>query len=392
MIDQIEQLSELFPKMVEWRRYLHQHPELSYQERETSDYIASLLSEWGIEIRRGLAGHSVIGIIAGERPGPTVALRADIDALPIQDQKQCEYASQNPGVMHACGHDAHTSTLLALGNFFAARRAQLTGTIILVFQHAEEVSPGGAKAILETGILDQADVIYGVHLWSPLPAGQVFSAPGTIMAAADEFKIEITGIGGHGGLPHDTVDSIYIAAQTVVALQSIVSRNINPLEPCVVSIGVIEAGAGFNVIAERCSIVGTVRTFSVAVRQQVEARMRHIIEATADMYGGKADFHYIKGYPAVRNDDDEAARFTRVASERFGSEQTHTLTPIMAGEDFSYYLQQLPGCFMFVGAGAPNQETAYPHHHPMFDIDESAMLQAAELLAAMAITYMNERT
>ncbi len=390
MIDQIELLSELFPNMVKWRRYLHQHPELSFQEAHTSEFIAGRLQELGITVKRGLAGHAVIGIIAGELAGPKVALRADMDALPIQDGKTCDYASQRPGVMHACGHDAHTSTLLALGQFFSERRAQLPGTIMLIFQHAEELSPGGALAIMESGALDDADVIYGVHLWTPFPAGHVYGSSGAIMAAADEFKITISGRGGHGGLPHETVDSIYIAAQTVVALQSVVSRNIDPMEPCVVSIGVIQGGTGFNVIADRCEITGTVRTFNETVRQRIEERMRQIITTTAAMYGGQANFQYMKGYPAVVNDPAEAARFKRTGERCFGGGHTHSLQPIMAGEDFSYYLQRLPGCFMLVGAGNAERGIMHPHHHAKFDIDETAMLQAAKLLAAMALDYMNE--
>jgi amidohydrolase len=392
MNGQWEELSALFPSMVNWRRHLHEHPELSYQEENTAKFIAKLLDEWGVETIKGVAGHAIVGIISGELPGPTVALRADMDALPIQDEKACEYASKTAGVMHACGHDAHTATLLALGRYFSNRKDLLRGTIILVFQHAEELSPGGAQDILSSGVLDEADVIYGVHLWTPLQAGHVYSAPGAIMAAADEFNIHIEGKGGHGGMPHATVDSIYIAAQTVVGLQSIVSRNVDPIEPCVVSIGVIQAGTAFNIIAEQCKIVGTVRSFNEEVRELTKNRMKRIVESTAEMYGGRASFEFIKGYPPVVNDTREASRFTEVADRTFGEERVHGLQPIMAGEDFAYYLQRIPGCFMLVGAGNAEQGIVQPHHHPKFDIDESAMLQAAQLLASMALDYMQENS
>lgn len=390
MIERLDGIDDLFPDMVRWRRYLHERPELSYNERETANFIASRLAEWGVEVRRGAAGHSVIGIIRGEGRGPTVALRADIDALPIQDEKTCEYASRKPGIMHACGHDAHTAALLALARWFAERRRELFGTLMLIFQHAEEQSPGGASAVLESGAIDEADVIYGVHLWTPCPAGHVYSAPGAMMAAADEFRIEIAGKGGHGGLPHQTVDSIVVAAQTVTGLQTIVSRNVSPTDSCVVSVGIIQAGTAFNVIAEQCTMIGTVRSFDEETRALAEARLRRVAEDTAAMHGATAEVRYINGYPPLVNHDREVERFFHAAGRAFGTDRVHSMKPIMAGEDFAYYLRKIPGCFMFVGAGNKEKGIVYPHHHPKFDIDESAMPQAARLLASMALDYLAE--
>lgn len=382
------QIESLFSKMVEWRRHLHRFPELSFQEKQTSAFVARLLTEWGIEVRTNVGGYGVVGKIAGLHPGPTVALRADMDALPIQDEKACAYTSSVPGVMHACGHDAHTAALLGAAKLFSENRDRLHGNVVFLFQPAEEVSPGGAKPMIEEGALDGVDVIYGVHLWTPFPAGYVYSASGPVMAAADEFVIHIRGKGGHAGLPHETVDSIVIGSQLVVNLQTVVSRSIDPTEPCVISVGKIQAGTGFNVIAETCTITGTVRSFHTKTRDRIVERMRTICEATATMFGAEIKLDYKNGYPPVVNHPDEAERFQRVASELFGSEQVRRSPLIMAGEDFAYYVQRIPGCFIFVGAGNEAQGIAAPHHHPKFDIDESAMLQACKLLIGMTENYM----
>lgn len=383
-----ETLKSLFPDMVAWRRHLHRNPELSYQERHTSAFLADLLKSWGLQVKERVGGWGIVAEVRGGKPGATVALRADMDALPIQDEKTCEYASAVPGVMHACGHDAHTSALLAVAKLFAGRSGELAGNVRLLFQPAEEVSPGGAAPMIADGALDGVDAIYGVHLWTPFPAGSVCAAPGPVMAAADEYVIQIRGKGGHGGLPHETVDSIVVGAQLVVNLQTIVSRSIDPVEPCVVSVGKFSAGNSFNVIAETCTINGTVRTFDTRVRDRVVERMKDICDRTGDMYGADIRLDYKEGYPPVVNDAAETERFFQVATHLFGPERVNRCPLIMAGEDFAYYLQRVPGCFMFVGAGNAQAGIVSPHHHPRFDIDESAMLQSAALLAGMAEHYL----
>lgn len=383
-----EKLQSMFADMVAWRRHLHRHPELSYEEKRTSVFVADLLKQWGVEVRANVGGYGVVGTVYGAKPGPTVALRADMDALPIQDEKTCEYASTVPGVMHACGHDAHTAALLGVAKLFAEKRGELAGTIKLLFQPAEELSPGGAAPMIADGALEGVDAVYGVHLWTPFPAGKVYSAAGPVMAAADEFVIQIKGKGGHGGLPHETVDSIMVGAHLIVSLQTIVSRSIDPVEPCVVSVGKIQAGNGFNVIAESCSITGTVRSFDMRVRDRIVERMEQICARTGEMYGADIQLDYKVGYPPVVNDEAETERFFRVASHLFGADRAVRSPLIMAGEDFSYYLHRVPGCFMFVGAGNAEAGIVSPHHHPRFDIDESAMLQSAELLASMAEDYL----
>ncbi|RKN86660.1 amidohydrolase [Paenibacillus ginsengarvi] len=389
MKDLSAKLGLLFPDMVTWRRHLHRHPELSYEERHTSVFVAERLNEWGATVRTNVGGYGVEGTIQGSLPGPVVALRADMDALPIQDEKNCEYASTVPGVMHACGHDGHTAALLAVAKLLADHRESLAGTVKLLFQPAEELSPGGAAPMIADGVLNGVDAVYGVHLWTPFPSGSVYSAPGPIMAAADEFTIRITGRGGHGGLPHETVDSIVVGAHLVVNMQSIVSRSIDPTQPCVVSVGKFIAGNGFNVIAETCYINGTVRSFDVTVRDRIVERLQQICVQTGEMFGADIQLDYKPGYPPVINDEAETERFFRVAGSLFGADKTRRSPLIMAGEDFAYYLNRVPGCFMFVGAGNKEAGITAPHHHPKFDIDESSMLQAAVLLASMALDYLD---
>lgn len=377
----------IYPEMVSWRRHLHQHPELSFQEYETTRYVYDLLNQWGIQARIGKTGVGVIATIQGKRPGPTVALRADLDALPIQDEKNTAYASHVAGKMHACGHDAHTATLLGTAKILQQNSDALTGNVRLIFQHAEEICPGGALDMIADGALEGVDVIYGIHLWTPLPSGVFASLPGPFMAAADEFKINIIGKGGHGGMPHETIDSIVIGAQLVTNLQTIVSRTVNPLHTCVVSVGSFHAGESFNCIADQSILTGTVRTFDETVRAAVKQRVIEMTDRTAAIYGADADIQYEYGYPPVVNDETEAARFFRVAAPLCHDHQPRHLAGTMAAEDFAYYLQKVPGCYMFVGAGQINEETSWSHHHPKFDLDESAMLQAVKLFLSMVADY-----
>lgn len=389
MKDWTDLLEQTYPLMVEWRRHLHRHPELSYRESATAAFVAGHLRNWGLDVRTDVGGHGIVARLRGEAGGPVVALRADMDALPIQDEKLCEYASQVPGVMHACGHDAHTAVLLGVARILSFSAAKLPGDVLFLFQPAEETTPGGALPMIGEGALQEADAIYGIHLWTPFPVGTASSRPGAMMAAADEFVIEVKGRGGHGGLPHETVDSIYIASQLVVNLQSIVSRNTDPTECCVVSVGTFQAGAGFNAIAERALLKGTVRTFDESLRHAVKDRIQRIAEQTCLMHGAEAVIEYKLGYPPVVNDKTEIDRFFRAAANVMGDTAVSVSPPIMAAEDFAYYLQNVPGCFMFVGAGNAEKGIVYPHHHPKFDVDESSMRHAARLFLAMVKDRMD---
>ncbi|QUL57401.1 amidohydrolase [Paenibacillus tritici] len=383
--------SGLLPEMVKWRRHLHRHPELSYQEKETSAYVAARLAELGIEIRRSKAGYGLTGILKGRESGRTVVLRADMDALAITEENGREYASQHPGIMHACGHDGHTAMLLAAAAYYSSRREELKGEIRFLFQPAEEVCPGGAVGMIAEGVLEGADAVYGLHLWTPLPLGTVGSAPGPLMASADEFFIDMIGRGGHGGMPNRTVDSIVAGAALVTGLQSIVSRNVDPLRPAVVSVGTIQGGSAQNIIAERCRITGTVRAFDEETRHLIRRRIEEMAASVAAAYGAEAKVDYLMGYPPLVNDEAEYNRFYRVAPEALGPDaEVIRMEQIMPAEDFSYYVKEIPGCFIFVGAGNPDKGAVYPHHHSKFDFDEDAMLHGVKLLIAMADSSLNE--
>ncbi|TDF87926.1 amidohydrolase [Paenibacillus piri] len=376
----LQAVDSLYPEMVGWRRYLHQHPELSYYETETAAFVAGLLKQWGLEVRTQVGGNGIVARVTGNGQGPTVMLRADMDALPIQDQKSCSYASRVDGVMHACGHDAHTATLLGVAKILTEHREALNGDVVVLFQHAEEQSPGGAHSMIAEGALDDVDYVYGIHLWTPFPAGTAYCKEGPFMAAADEFEIVVKGKGGHGGLPHETTDSIVIGSQLVGNLQTIVSRNVDPTQPCVVSVGSFHSGTGFNVIAEQATLIGTVRTFDDELRSGVRRRMESIVGQTCAMNGADYSFDYKLGYPPVVNDAGETDRFFRAGARVM---QVKRAPLIMAGEDFAYYLHHRKGCFMFVGAGNREQGVVHPHHHPLFDIDETAMRDAARLFISM---------
>lgn len=382
-------LDKLFGAMVERRRHLHRHPELSFNEKETSTYVAGILKELGIEITEIGGGYGLVGRLRGALPGKTIALRADMDALPIQDEKECEYASQVPGVMHACGHDGHTSVLLAVAEYYSERLQELRGEIRLLFQPAEETCPGGAVDMIEAGALEGVDVIYGVHLWTPLPLGTAASVAGPMMASVDDFFIDIQGRGGHGGMPHKAVDSVVAGSSLVMQLQSVVSRSVDPLQPAVVTIGSIQGGTAQNVIADRCRLSGTARCFDESTRQVIRERIYALVEGITQSYGTEAHIHYITGYPSLVNDEAEFGRFNRSVGKVTGL-KGETAVRIMPAEDFAYYLQHVPGCFVLVGAGNEEKGIIYPHHHPRFDIDEGAMLHAAALMVSMAETYQDE--
>ncbi|EKP94065.1 amidohydrolase [Thermaerobacter subterraneus DSM 13965] len=381
-------LKALFGTMVAWWRHLHQHPELSFQEVETPRFIAERLKEAGIPARTGVGGRGVVGVVEGARPGPAVALRADFDALPIQDEKDVPYRSQVPGVMHACGHDAHTATLLAVGRVLMEERHRLRGRVVLIHQFAEEVAPGGAKPMIEDGCLDGVDVIFGTHLWTPLPVGRVGYCPGYAMAAADRFEIEILGQGCHAAAPHQGVDPILVAAQVVTQLQQVVGRMVDPLEPAVVSVGTLHAGTAFNVIPETATLTGTVRTLSPAVRDRMEVLLERLVRGTCEAHGAGYRFRYERGYPALFNHEDMTAFAAEAIGRYAGAEAVERVAPVMGGEDFAYYLQKVPGCFFFTGAGNPEVGASYPHHHPRFDIDERAMLVAGRALLAVTLRYL----
>ncbi len=379
------ELDTAYEEMVDIRRHLHMHPEPSFNETKTAYYIRHYYEQLGVEVQHGVGGNGVVATIRGERPGKVVALRADFDALPIDDQKTVSYKSTVPGVMHACGHDGHTATLLVLGKILHMMRHELSGTYVLIHQHAEELAPGGAQAMIEAGVLDGVDVIFGTHLWSPAPLGRIDYRVGPFMAAADSFTIKIQGRGGHGANPHETKDSVVIGSQLVTNLQQLVSRRVDPLESAVLSVTSFIAQNPFNIIADQAELSGTVRTFTEENRVLMEREMKRVIEGTSIATDSTAEFKYMRGYPAVVNHEKETLYLKDIAANVPGVTEVYNAPAQMGGEDFAYYLQKVPGTFFFTGA-MPDGEV-FPHHHPKFDFKEEAMLIAAKTLAAAAINY-----
>lgn len=383
-----QKIEQIYPEIVKLRRYLHQHPELSYQEEKTAALVANRLKELGLEVKTRIGGlHGVTGLLRGSKPGPTVALRADLDALPIQDAKQTDYQSTVSGVMHACGHDGHTSILLGVAEILTEMRDELEGQVLFLFQPAEEVPPGGAIAMVQAGVMDQVDGVFGLHLWAPHPIGTIGIRAGELMAAADNFTIEVQGKGGHGGMPHQTTDPIVVASYLVIQLQSIVSRQIDPQKVAVISVCKIEAGDSHNVIPDTCKILGTVRTFDSEVRDFIVERINDVCEGVSKTFGANCKFSYQYGYPAVINHPEQAELVRQVAADLVGHQGVKAVAPITGGEDFSYFLQQVPGAFCFVGCGHPDLYQG-AHHHPDFDLDEDSLKIGMELLATVAVRFL----
>jgi amidohydrolase len=358
--------------VVAWRRHLHRHPEVSFHEHETSAWIAERLEELGIEVERPTET-SVVGRLTTGRPGPAVALRADIDALPIQEESGVEFASERPGAMHACGHDGHTAMLL--GAAATLRGAELPGgELRFLFQHAEELAPGGARDMVQAGVMEGVDFLYGCHLWTPLAYGKVAAVPGPFMAAADFFRLTITGRGGHAGLPHTAVDTVACAAELVGSLQHIVARRLDPLQPAVVTVGSLHAGDAPNVIPGEAVLTGTTRSFDPGVRERIPKLIDEIARGVCEAHGADFELDFQFGYRPVVNEP----RATELVREAIG-ERLVDIDPIMGGDDFSAFAELAPACYAFVGAGGE-----YPHHHPRFRIDERALAIGTGLHVAVA--------
>lgn len=383
-----ELLDQAYDEMVEVRRYLHQYPELSFQEENTPKYIAEYHEKLGHEVRTGVGGRGVVATLRGGKPGQTVALRADFDALPIQEENDVPYKSKVAGVMHACGHDSHTATLLILAKVLNSMKEEIEGNIVFIHQHAEEVLPGGAIAMIEDGCLAGVDVIFGQHIWSTAPVGTIEYRQGPMMAAADFFKVKIKGRGGHGSQPHRTKDSVVIGSQLVGNIQQIVSRRVDPLDTAVISIGSFEAKNAPNVIADSASLAGTVRTFKDETREYIESEIERIIKGTCLAADAEYTYEYQKGYPATVNPKQEMEFIVELAKQVPGVTAVVECEPQMGGEDFAYYLQKVKGAFFFTGGQNPEWKETYPHHHPKFDIDEKGMLIAAKTLGIATLTYL----
>jgi amidohydrolase len=393
MKDFYTQAKELFIYSQSMRRDFHMHPELGFQEVRTAGIVAKELQNLGLEVTTGIGKTGVVAMIEGSRPGPTLLLRADMDALPIIEKTGAEYASKNPGVMHACGHDGHTAILLTVAKMLNNARDQFPGSIKLVFQPAEE-GQGGAESMIADGVFDnpKVDVTFGLHLWNEKPVGWLGIAEGPTMAGAEKFDITVTGKGGHGAMPQGAIDPILASAQLVNALQSIVSRNVAPLESAVVSVTQFHGGDAFNVIPQTVELGGTIRTFDPKVRELVLKRVSEIITGISDALGCQAEFRNTRLTPAVINDSATIKLVQKAARQVLPDLTLDDSAPItMGSEDFAFMMEKVPGCFIFVGSANAERGLDYGHHHPKFDVDEQALSQAAALMAQSAIEILNSK-
>lgn len=382
MLSWIKSADQLLPELIAVRRHLHQHPELGFCEEQTAAFVCDFLQTVGISYQRvGKTG--IVAEIDSGKPGMTIALRADMDALPVQEMNEAEYASQHAGVMHACGHDAHTTTLLGTAKFLRANLDRWQGKVRLLFQPAEEAPPGGAKGLIEAGALAGVAAIYGLHVSPDLPVGQIGLSAGSIMANTDNFRIRIIGSGGHGAAPHQTIDAVAITCQLVNSLQTIVSRNVNPVDAAVLTVGMISGGTRFNIVAESCELRGTVRTLSLETQSMVRARILALTKAAAEANGAQFEFEYNYGYPAVINPVAGVDVVKQVGADVLGADNVVELEhPSMVGEDFGYYLQEKPGAFFWLGVHSP-ERTYYPLHSPRFDLSEQAMITGVRVFASL---------
>lgn len=390
MHDHIHSLArQLHPDVVRYRRHLHAHPELSFQEVETGKYVAALLTEWGIEHRTGVAGTGVVALIRGKMPKKrAVALRADMDALPIREANEVPYCSQNEGVMHACGHDVHTASLLGAARILHELRNQFEGTVKCIFQPGEELLPGGASLMIREGVLKrpQPASIFAQHVHPPLRAGMAGFRAGMYMASADEIYVTVKGHGGHGALPHNCIDPVAISAQIIVALQQLVSRYADPAVPTVLTFGKINStGGATNIIPNEVKMEGTFRTMNEKWRIEAHKRMKRMAEDIAKSMGGACLFDIRKGYPVLFNDEALTERAKQWAVEFLGPERVADLPPRMTAEDFAYYSQQMPACFYRLGTGNPERGISSPVHTDTFDIDETSLETGMALMAWLAI-------
>ncbi|MET3575213.1 M20 metallopeptidase family protein [Bhargavaea ullalensis] len=380
-------LEELYPEMVETRRHFHRHPELSHQEIETPKQIEQFYKELGMEVRSGVGGRGVVAKLTLPGTAKTIAFRADFDALPIQDEKNVPYCSTVPGIMHACGHDGHTSALMALAKSLFVNKEKVPCNVVFIHQFGEEEYPGGAMAMIEDGCLDGVDAIYGCHLQSTMPSGVMFYREGFIQAAVDTFSVTVCGKGGHGAVPHETVDPIVVSSQIVSAFQTIVSRNTDPLQQLVVSVGSIHSGEAPNVIPTEAVMTGTIRSYDPSVRKLASERLTKIAEGVAEAMNASAEVRIETGYDALWNHPEETRIAKAAMIQIFGEEHVQETPPVMPGEDFSYYTQKVPGSFIFAGAQLKNEHDVYPHHHARFDFDETAMLNTAKTFASIVFQY-----
>lgn len=373
-------LADVKEDVLRWRRHIHAHPELSFQEHKTADYIADALASFGGLTLTRLTANSVIADLKGAYDGPCYALRADIDALPIQEDNDEAFCSTVPGVMHACGHDAHAAMLLGAAKVLTQCQSMLHGSVRFIFQHAEEVPPGGAQELVDLGVLDGVEKIFGLHVMPNFPTGEVGLKEGVFCASTDNFDITIVGKGGHGSMPHLCIDPVVIGAEVVTALQNVVSRRTDPLQVPVLTIATFQSGESYNVIPERIKLAGTLRTHHDSVRQQVPQQMEQIIAGITAAHGAQFTLNWTRGYASGNNHPEACAIARKVIRATLGDQaQREIAHPLFGGEDFSSYQQKVPGCFLFIGSGNEHIGATYGVHNPRFRLDEAALQTGVRL-------------
>jgi amidohydrolase len=384
-------VEDITSDVVWWRRHLHRNPELSFQEEQTAQFVYETLQSFGdsLELSRPTPT-SVVARLIGARPGRTIAIRADMDALPIEEENDFEFVSRTPGVMHACGHDGHTAMLLGTAKILSGMKEGINGEIRFLFQHAEELYPGGAKQMVDAGVMEGVDVVIGTHLWAPLEIGKIGVAYGAMMGAPDTFWITIKGKGGHGAMPHQAVDSIAIGAQVVTNLQHVVSRNTDPIDNVVVSVTKFTGGTAHNVIPGCVEMLGTVRTLDPEIRKKVPELMERVVKGVTEAHGATYEFEYQFGYRPVINDEEVTRVIAETVHDVFGEETLEMVRPNMGGEDFSALQQKAPGTFFWVGAGNEEKGITYPHHHPRFTIDEDALPYGVKMFLNATFRLLND--
>ena len=393
---QLNELNELYGnELIEFRRDLHMNPELSFKEFKTTKKIKDKLISLGIEIIDIGLETGVVGLLSGKEDGPTIALRGDIDALPIQELTNVPYKSKIEGVMHACGHDIHTTSVIGAAMILSSIRDELKGNVLFVFQPAEEINKG-AKLMIEKGLFTdvKADLIFGLHNNPEIPWGKIAIKKGGLMAAVDTLRIKVRGKGGHGAIPNATRDPIIAAAAMLMSLQTIVSRNVSPLDSAVISVGTFHAGTANNVIPELVEITGTVRSFNPQVREMLPLRIKEVLESTASAYLVDVEVEYIFDLPAVFNDADLTNLAYDATSEMVGVDGIVDPTPSMGGEDFSIFTKKIPGFFFWLGVGNKDKDMNYVWHNPKFDGDDRAIINASAVMSNMVlkgIEYINEK-
>jgi len=387
-------IDEIMPGVIADRRYLHTIPELGLELPKTAAYVLERLKAIGVEeIKTDIAVSGITALIHGTKPGAAkfALIRADMDALPILEENKVEYVSTHAGAMHACGHDAHTSMLLGIASLLMERRDQFSGTVKLLFQPGEE-GPGGAEPMIAEGVLENphVDAVFGMHVGSGLPVGKVAFKPGPALASADSATIVIQGKGGHGASPHLGIDPIVVSAHIVMALQTIVGRNVDPIDTAVVTVGMIGAGEASNVIPDTAEMRLTIRAFKPEIRDFLEERITAIATSVAASYGATANVMYERGYPPTVNDPEFTALVQQVTIETLGEENAILAPPRMGAEDFSYFLEQRPGSFFFVGTGNEEKDCSWGHHHPRFNVDEEGLANGIEVMVRVVERYLND--